>query len=261
MSGEARGPPSASRGHSPKSTTGWTSVSGQDVAARWITAPATPREGSLARDSPGGEPTGSNSAAGEPPTGDPPGRNPPGKDPPADPESVARTICLRLLAGAPKTRAQLADALHRNGVPGDVAERVLDRLGDVGLVDDAAFAEAWVQSRHAGRGLARRALRSELRRRGIDDETVGEALDGLDNDDEVATARRLVDRKLPSTRRLEPATRSRRLVGMLARKGYPYGVTVRVVREALEAEGVWEADLADVAEPEPEPEPHEVDDD
>lgn len=188
---------------------------------------------------------------------DPSAENSSADEPPADPEPVARTICLRLLTGAPKTRAQLADALHRNGFPGDVAERVLDRLGDVGLVDDAAFAEAWVQSRHAGRGLARRALRSELRRRGVDDETVSEALDALDNDDEVATARRLVERKLPSTRRLEPATRSRRLVGMLARKGYPHGVTVRVVREALEAEGVWEADVADVAEPEP----HEVDGD
>lgn len=246
MSGQAGGSASASRGHSPESTTGWTSVPGHDVAGRWSAAPAAPREDPLA-----GEQPARNSPAGEPPA-----RNPPGKDPPADPESVARTICLRLLTGAPKTCAQLADALHRNGVPGDVAERVLDRLDDVGLVDDAAFAEAWVQSRHAGRGLARRALRSELRRRGVDDETVSEALDALDNDDEVATARRLVDRKLPSTRRLEPATRFRRLVGMLARKGYPYGVTVRVVREALESEGVWEAKLADVAEPEP----HEVDD-
>lgn len=169
---------------------------------------------------------------------------------PADPESVARDICLRKLTGAPKTRGQLADALARKDVPDEVAERVLDRLEHAGLVDDAEFAEAWVQSRHAGRGLARRALRSELRKRGVDEETASEALDALSDEDELATARRLVARKLPSTRHLEPAARVRRLAGLLARKGYSSGLTARVVREALEAEGAGEEELAQVPEPE-----------
>jgi regulatory protein len=80
-----------------------------------------------------------------------------------DPESVARGICLRALTGAPKTRQQLADLLATRGVPDDAAEAVLDRYTEVGLIDDAAFARAWVSSRQAGRGLARRALSSELR--------------------------------------------------------------------------------------------------
>lgn len=167
--------------------------------------------------------------------------------PPADPESVARSICLRLLTGAPKTRAQLADALRRKNVSDEVAERVLDRLGEVGLVDDAAFAEAWVQSRHAGRGLARKALRSELRQRGVGADTAAEALQTLDHDHEVIAARSLVERRLPSTRRLQRATRFRRLVGMLARKGYSGALAAQVVREALEAEGgdVEETDVTD----------------
>jgi regulatory protein len=153
-----------------------------------------------------------------------------------DPESVARTICLRLLTGAPRTRAQLADALRRRGVPADAAERVLDRLVEVSLIDDGAFADAWVDSRHRGRGLARRALRAELRQRGVDDELVGSAVGRIADDDEAATATELVARRLASTRGLPQDARVRRLAGMLARKGYPGGLALRVVRDALRDE-------------------------
>lgn len=159
------------------------------------------------------------------------------ESPPSDPEDVARSICLRLLTGAPKTRAQLAEALAKRDVPDDVAARVLDRLTEVRLVDDEAFAHAWVESRHRGRGLARRALAHELRRRGVDDDTVDDAVDTLGTEQEVETARALVRRRLPSTARLEPQARMRRLAGMLARKGYSSGVAFRVVREELDAEG------------------------
>ncbi|MFD0659331.1 recombination regulator RecX [Thermocatellispora tengchongensis] len=157
--------------------------------------------------------------------------------PDADPEAVARAICLRLLTLAPRTRAQLAEALRKREVPEAVAERVLARFTDVGLIDDEAFAAAWVSSRHAGRGLARRALAAELRRRGVDDDTVRDAVDQLDPEQELETARGLVARKLRSTRGLDPAVRTRRLAGMLARKGYSGSLAYRVIREALEAEG------------------------
>jgi regulatory protein len=149
---------------------------------------------------------------------------------------VARAICLRLLTVQPRTRAELAAALARRDVPDEAATAVLGRFTEVGLIDDRAFAEAWVVSRHAGRGLARRALVAELRRRGIDGETVGEAVATLDADTEERTARELVARRLPSTRRLEPAARVRRLLGMLARKGYPPSFAVRIVREQLAAD-------------------------
>lgn len=159
-----------------------------------------------------------------------------GQGPDADPETAARAICLRLLTAAPRTRAQLADALRRRGVPEDAAEAVLARFQEVGLIDDKAFAEAWVSSRHAGRGLGRKALAAELRHRGVADETVRDAVARLDPEEELETARRLVARRLPATRGLPTATRARRLGGMLARKGYSPGLVYRVVREALEAE-------------------------
>jgi regulatory protein len=156
--------------------------------------------------------------------------------PEADPHDVARTICLQQLTASPKTRGQLATVLRRRGVADDVAAAVLARLVEVQLVDDSAFAENYVRTRHASSGKAGRALAQELRARGVDDATVSEALESIDPDEELATARALVAKKLPATRRLDVETRTRRMVGMLARKGYSGGTAMRVVREALAAE-------------------------
>jgi regulatory protein len=168
----------------------------------------------------------------------------------ADPEQAARTICLRLLTGQPRTRAELAAALAKRGIPDEAAAAVLDRFGEVGLIDDAAFAEAWVSSRHRGRGLARRALQQELHRRGVAVETVHEALGTLDDETQEETARGLVRRRLPGTRSLAPEVRTRRLLGMLARKGYPAGLAARVIREEVGAElsGPAGESLADALE-------------
>jgi len=151
-----------------------------------------------------------------------------------DPESVARGICLRALTGAPKTRQQLADLLAERGVPDEAAETVLDRFTEVGLIDDAAYARAWVSSRQAGRGLARRALTAELRAKGVDAEVAAEAVEAVDDDDEREAARRLVARKAAAMSRLDRVTATRRLMGMLARKGYNGGLAAAVIREALD---------------------------
>lgn len=156
---------------------------------------------------------------------------------PGDPAERARAICLRLLTGTPRTRKQLADALHKREIPDDVAEKVLSRFEEVGLINDSAFADAWVESRHHGRGLARRALVQELRTKGVDSTLIDEAVGQLDSEQEETTARELVARKLRSTRGLDRDKRLRRLAGMLARKGYPQGMALRVVRQALEEEG------------------------
>jgi len=166
---------------------------------------------------------------------EPPDDGPP--EPPADPEQVARQICLHQLEFAPRTRAELAATLAKRGVPDDVADAVLGRFAEVGMIDDALFSQMWVTSRHRGRGLAGRALQQELRRKGVDDETARTALDTLSADEERATAQSLVARKLPATRGLTPDARVRRLAGMLARKGYSAGLAFAVVREALAAEG------------------------
>jgi regulatory protein len=154
-----------------------------------------------------------------------------------DPETRARQVCLRLLTLAPRTRAQLADALRKRGIPDTVAVGVLDRYADAGLIDDAAFARAWVESRHYSRGLAGRALTAELKQRGVDAGEIRDAIEELGPDAEVATARKLVAQRLAGTRGEPAQARTRRLAGMLARKGYPPGLAFRVIREAMEAEG------------------------
>ena len=155
-----------------------------------------------------------------------------------DPETAALEICLRLLTAAPRTRAQLDQALRRRGVPRSAADVALDRLVGAGLIDDAAFARAWVDTRHRGRGLARRALTAELRQRGVDEGDVRAAVADLSPEQEAAAARRLVEAKLAATRGRPLATRMRRLTGLLARKGYPAAMAYRVIREALEQEGI-----------------------
>ena len=157
--------------------------------------------------------------------------------PEADPESVARKILLDQLTGRARTRSELATKLAQRQVPEDIATRLLDRFEEVGLVDDAAFAREWVEQRQTGRGLARRALAQELRRKGIDDGVVRETLDEVDPDDEVEAARMLVRAKLRSVRSLEHDKAVRRLVGMLARKGHSGSVAFRVVKEELAALG------------------------
>ena len=161
-----------------------------------------------------------------------------GDGPPRDPEARARQICLRLLTMAPRTRSQLADALRAKDIPDEAANEVLSRFEDVGLIDDAAFARAWVESRHHSRGLAGRALSAELKQRGVAPDEIRAAIDEqLSPESEAAAARRLIEAKLASTRGLTAEQRTRRLAGLLARRGYPAGVAFRVIREALEAEG------------------------
>ncbi|GAA4246729.1 recombination regulator RecX [Dactylosporangium darangshiense] len=157
---------------------------------------------------------------------------------------MAREICLRQLAVRPRTRAELATAMRKRGVEDEIAAEILDRYDEVGIIDDAAFARAWVASRHHGRGLARRALAGELRRKGVSPDEVGEALEELAPDVEEATARALVARRLRGETRGTPEAVFRRLVGMLGRKGYPPGLAIRIVKDAM-AERDDAAEFAD----------------
>ena len=165
--------------------------------------------------------------------------------PEADAESVARKILLDQLTGQARTRKELADKLRAKEVPDEVATRLLDRFEEVGLVDDAQFARMWIASRQPGKGLARRALAQELRRKGVDDEVAREALDEIDPADEEAAARALVRKKLRSLRNVGPEVATRRLAGMLARKGYPSGLVFRIVREELASAGESELEARD----------------
>ncbi|HEY0452939.1 regulatory protein RecX [Actinophytocola sp.] len=161
-----------------------------------------------------------------------------------DPAQQAKDLCLRLLTVRPRTRAELRQALLRKEIEEDVADRVLSRLDEVGLIDDAAFAEVWVRSRHTYQGLGRRALATELRRKGVEESVAAEAVSTVDAEAEEERARQLVRKRIRTMTDPDQTARIRKLVGMLARRGYSEGLSFRVVRDELRAVGE-DSDLLD----------------
>jgi regulatory protein len=148
-------------------------------------------------------------------------------------------LCLRLLTARARTRAELAGQLTKRGYPDDVSALVLDRLADVGLVDDEDFAEQWVRSRRVHAGKGKRALAAELRTKGVDDEVIAAALDDIDASAERSRAEQLVADKLRRERLTDGTDDTkvaRRLVGMLARRGYHQSMAFDVVKVALASE-------------------------
>jgi regulatory protein len=163
----------------------------------------------------------------------PPPVDPAAATPDADPESVARAIVLRQLSMAPRSRVQLERKLAQRGCEAEVAARVLDRMTEVGLIDDEAYAEMLVRSGQSTKGLARRGLAHELRKQGIDPDIADDALKSVGADDERAKAEELVERKLRTMHGLAPDVQARRLAALLARKGYSGEVAWPVVRDAV----------------------------
>ncbi len=146
----------------------------------------------------------------------------------------AKAICLRLLAVAPRPRAGLAQAMKRKEVPDHIAEAVLDRLTEVGLVDDVAYAQSFVRVKQRDRALGRTALRTELRKLGIDDEVTVVAVDTVDDIAERARAADLVAKRIDAAMAAGPVAARRRLLGLLSRRGYSFEVAVPVVEQALD---------------------------
>ena len=158
------------------------------------------------------------------------------------PAAEAQRICLRLLTTRPRSRFELEGALRRRGVPEEIGEPVLDRLSELGLVNDAALAETTVYSGRNHRGLSRRALSTDLRRRGVPDEVAREALATVRAEDEEQRARELVRRKLGTSTVRDTDSLVGKLIAMLARKGYPEDLAWRVVRDELGAD-CWPAEI------------------
>ena len=152
---------------------------------------------------------------------------------PDDPESVARVICLRALTARARTRAELATTHRRRGVPDEAARTVLDRLVDVGLVNDEVLASEFAQVAHLERGLSSKAVATKLRQRGVEQDVVDSAVAAIDPDSERAAAFALAQRKARTLRGLDPQAQARRLVGLLARRGYSPGLSYAVTREVL----------------------------
>ncbi|MBF6181499.1 recombination regulator RecX [Nocardia otitidiscaviarum] len=158
-------------------------------------------------------------------------------------EAQAKDVCLRLLTDRARSRAELADRLAAKGFSAEVAGRALDRLAEVGLIDDAAFAEQWVHSRHTFSGKGKKALAQELRRKGVAPEDAESALAGISTEDEHERATELVRRKLRTLPRdLDREKTIRRLVGMLARRGYNQSTAFTVVKAELADRDLAEPD-------------------
>jgi regulatory protein len=155
---------------------------------------------------------------------------------PSDPENVARILVLRRLDHAPRTRVELERYLTQRGIPDEAATTVLDRFTEVGLIDDLAYARGWVTSRHGTRGLGKRAVAQELRRKGVADDIIAEALDPIDADQERTRALQLARSRYPQVMNLPYATQVRRLMGALTRRGYDVGLASAVVREVISEE-------------------------
>lgn len=155
----------------------------------------------------------------------------------AEEQRKARDICYALLTARARSRQELYDALLRKGISAGAAEVVLGKFDRAGLIDDAEFAEMWVRSRHTYNGLGRRALAMELRRKGVADEVVAEAVAAVNSEAEEERARELVRKRLRTLSGVDETTKIRRLVGALARKGYAEGLAYRVVRDELRAAG------------------------
>lgn len=150
-----------------------------------------------------------------------------------------RKRALGLLDQRSRSRHELEERLLRAEFPESVIDEVLDDLARVGLLNDAAFAHEWVRQRHGRRGKSARVLDRELQRKGVGQEERADALEQIDEADEEAMARKFAEKKARSVKSV-PADRAerdkalRRIVGVLARRGYNEGMSLRLAKEALE---------------------------
>src|SRR5699024_8216664 len=157
----------------------------------------------------------------------------------------AKAHCFDLLATRGRSVDELRQALQGKGHDTELCERLLRKLADSGLVDDVEFARKWVWARHSNQGLGTRAIRVELQRKGVADETITAAVAEVTADDEEQRARELVRKRLRSMSGLSEQTITRRLLGALGRKGYSQGVAYHVVREELADVGSGSSPLDD----------------
>lgn len=151
-----------------------------------------------------------------------------------DPAEQARTIALRKLNAGPHSVAQIRTALAKADIPEAVADAVITRYVDVGLLNDVEYAAMLVRTKHTMNGKARRAIAEDLRKAGIDQTTAEVALTEIDVTDEHLAAKTLVAKKLPSLLRYDDQVIIRRLAGQLARRGFDSETSYAVITEALQ---------------------------
>lgn len=156
-------------------------------------------------------------------------------DDPVAEEERAREYLLRALTASARTRQRLAQGLAERDVEAGLADRLLDRFVELGLINDAEYGQTLVRTRFAERGLARRAIADEMRRKGFEAHDIEPALEQISAEAEEAAARELVRGRLRRIDSLARDVQYRRLAGFLGRKGYSSGLAMRVIKEELAA--------------------------
>lgn len=152
---------------------------------------------------------------------------------PSEVRASARRLVLRRLERREHTRAELAAILARRGMPADVVEDVLDAVACAGLVDDSRFAQAWVEIRGRDGNRSARAMGGELQRRGVSPEVIADTLAGYTEQDELRGAQALASRRFRTVAGGDPIRLHRRVMGALARRGYPLGICLQVAAEVV----------------------------
>lgn len=150
-----------------------------------------------------------------------------------------RKRALGLLDQRARSREELRGRLVRAEFEEQAIDEVLDDLERSGLLNDAAFAHEWVRQRAKRRGKSSRALDRELQQKGVGNADRADALAQLSQDDEEATARVVAEKKARQVKnvpdgRAEYDKVLRRVVGAMARRGFPEGMALRLGREVLD---------------------------
>ncbi len=147
-------------------------------------------------------------------------------------EQRARNVLLHQLARSAKSKHQLRQILEQREIPPEIAEAILERFTEVGLIDDKVFAQTIVSSRRNFRGLSKTAIKRELLTKGVAEADFEAALDEVSSEDELETAKELASKRFGQMAHLEKATRDRRLAGYLQRKGYSSAIAFAAIRFA-----------------------------
>lgn len=147
-------------------------------------------------------------------------------------ERKAKNVLLHQLSRQAKSTQQLREVLEKREVPTEIAERVLERFTEAGLINDQQFAITVALSRRQTRGLSASAIRRELLKKGVGLHEIEIALREFQEEDELATAVRMAEKRLRALTKYEPVVQRRRVLGFLARKGYSGGVAYRALKEA-----------------------------
>ncbi len=151
---------------------------------------------------------------------------------PARQEQRARNVLLYQLARGAKSAHTLRVILEKREIEPQIAEAVIQRFIEVGLIDDAAFAETLVNSKLRHRGLAKSAIKRELHGKGVSAEIVEQAIAQITPESEISMAIELAKHRAQRMAQLGQEVRQRRLSGYLARKGYSSSVILAALKEA-----------------------------